>query len=100
MGAFFRQAQNRQVVLRQAYHQLLVSVDLRIHRDFVFERRKTENLRKKAIGLLAVIELIVVRTGVAVLVKLEHVFLSIQFEKAPYVIEDVRLDQRRAETAV
>src|SRR5258708_12267364 len=66
----------------------------------MIERREVKNLGEKAIRLLAVIELIVMRAGIAVLVKIERVFLPIQFEKAPDIIVNVRLDQGRAEAAV
>src|SRR5258708_6448411 len=88
---FFGQPENRQVALWQTYRELLERVNLRIDCNFVLERRKLENFRKETIRLLAVIELIIVRAGIAVLVKLERVFLSVQFEKAPDVIENVRL---------
>src|SRR5439155_23663278 len=99
-GALFRQAQNRQVVLRQADHQFVITIDLGIHGHFALERRKIEILREKTIRLLPVVELVVVRAGIGVLMPPERVFLSVELEKTLYVIEDVRLHQGPAETAV
>src|SRR5439155_8582840 len=91
---FASKIEDSQVVRRQPDHQLVITLDLAGYIFVFVEIRQTKVTAEKTVGSLAVIKLIIVVRGVAVLMPLEVFLLAVKSEESPRAVEDQRLYRR------
>ena len=88
-GQLSSQSQDGEIVLGDSQLQLLGGLDLRIHRDLPGLHGQSEVTAEKAIGLLAIVQLVVMRSRVGVLVPFKGLLFPEQPEEGPYLVVEV-----------
>src|SRR5258708_6267773 len=80
------QTQDGEIVLGQADCEFLDALDLFINRNFSIDDWHTEMLAEESVGLLPIVQLVIVGSGIDVFMPGKSVFFAIQSEERPDLI--------------